>query len=262
MPAMSGPLQDTAAQFSRQARAYAESPSHARGEDLAIVAELAAARPGERALDLATGPGHTALRIAERAGFVVGADAAAGMIAQAGRLAAERGLDNVRFLLADAHALPFAEASFDLATCRIAPHHFADVPRALREVHRVLRPGGRFVLEDSLGPDDTERAVFLERLEKRRDPTHVHSLSRAEWHAAFDAAGFTIVHEQVHEKQHDFDLWIARTGLDAAAIAAIGGEVLAAPPAVREALFDIADGRVAVLHDQKLILRAEKGDQA
>ncbi len=81
-------------------------------------------------------------------------------------------------------ALPFADAShgagFDLVTCRIAPHRFADVPAFLAKVTRVLAPGGRFVLEDSQAPNDPEIAAFLEDLERRRDPTHVHSLSEVE----------------------------------------------------------------------------------
>ena len=180
---------DPAAQFSRQAEAYAASPSHARGADLDLVVDFAAPSAGELCLDLATGPGHTAFRLARRAGFVIGADVAPGMIETARRRAGEEGVKNTLFLLADAHALPFAEASFDLATCRIAAHHFRDVPAALGQVARVLKPGGRFVLEDTLGPDQPALAKFIEDLERRRDPTHVHALSRAEWGDGLARAG-------------------------------------------------------------------------
>ena len=66
---MSGPNHDTAAHFSRRAEAYAASPSHARGADLEIVTRLAAPGPGDRCLDIACGPGHTALRMAREAGL-------------------------------------------------------------------------------------------------------------------------------------------------------------------------------------------------
>ncbi len=63
--------------------------------------------------------------------------------------------------------------------------------------------------------------------------------------------------ETVYAKIHDFGLWIGRTGLSEPEIAAIEAHVLAAPPAVRDALFDIAEGTVRHLRDRKLILRAE-----
>ncbi len=253
---MSGPKPDTAAHFSRQAEAYAASPSHAHGEDLEIVAGFAAPGPDDRCLDIACGPGHTALRMARDAGLVIAADIAPGMLETTRRLAAERGLDNVLVQLAEATTLPFAGASFDLVTCRIAPHHFPDVPDFLAEVARVLDPQGRFVLEDSLAPDDPEAAAFLEALEKRRDPTHVHSLSIAEWRAALAGAGLRVTDETVYAKIHPFALWVGRAGIDQAGIAALVTHVLEAPAAVREALFDIEDGRVRALRDRKAIFRA------
>lgn len=249
---------DTAEQFSRQAEAYANSPSHAQGADLAVVAEFAAATVHDLCLDVATGPGHTAFRIAADAGFAVGADLAPGMVATARRLARERGIANTAFLLADVHGLPFADGCFDLVTCRIAPHHFADIGVAIREVARVLKPGGRFVVEDSLAPDEAEEAAFLERLEKRRDPTHVHSLARDEWLTVMESAGLAVTRETVHGKHHDFALWIRRTGLDEAAIATISEEILGAPEPLRRRLFDIEGAQVTVLHDRKLILRGDK----
>ncbi len=248
---------DTAKQFSRQAEAYAASPTHARGEDLDMVLDLAAPGPADLCLDLATGPGHTAFRVAARAGQVIGFDIATGMIEVARRRAAEVDQANLQFVVGDVHALPFAPETFDLVTCRIAPHHFRDVPGALREAARVLRPDGRLVIEDSLAPDDTAAAAFLEGLETRRDATHVHSLSREEWWAACAAGGLRIVQDMVYRKRHDFDLWIRRTGLNAEQIADIAGHILAAPAAVRDTLFEIEDGRITVLKDRKLIFRAE-----
>ncbi len=83
---------NTAAHFSRQAAAYAASPSHAHGADLDIVAGFAAPWPDDLCLDIACGPGHTALRMAERARLVIACDLAPGMIDTPRPRAAERGL--------------------------------------------------------------------------------------------------------------------------------------------------------------------------
>ena len=255
-PIMSDSDRDTAGFFSRQAEAYAASPSHARGADLEIVTGFAAPGPGDRCLDIACGPGHTALRMAREAGWAIAADIAPGMLATARRLAEERGLDNLAVVLAGAAALPFPDAGFDVITCRIAPHHFADIPGFLAEAARLLGPAGRFVLEDSLAPDDPETAAFLEDLEKRRDPTHVHSLSDREWRAALAAAGLRITDETVYATNHDFALWVGRVDLDASDIAALEAQILGAPATVRAALFEIEAGAVRALRDRKVIFRA------
>lgn len=254
---MPEPRPDTATQFSRQAEAYARSASHAADADLDIVADFAAPGPRDRCLDVACGPGHTAFRMARTAGMVVAADIAPGMLAMARRLATERGLGNVAVQFADAGALPFPAATFDLVTCRIAPHHFSDVPAFAREAAHVLTPNGRLVIEDSLAPDDPAQAAFLDELERRRDTTHVLTLSRGQWLEVLNAAGLKVTAEHVFAKTHDFPKWVRRTGLDEGHVAAIESWVMASPAAVRDALVDIKGGQILRLHDHKLILRAE-----
>ena len=255
---MSAPGSETAAHFSRQAEAYAASPGHAHGQDLDIVAAFAQPGLHDLCLDIATGPGHTAFRIASKAMTVVAVDIAEGMLEAGRKLAAERGVTNVVFERADATRLPFNDASFDLVTCRIAPHHFADIPAFLAEVARVLKPGGRFVMEDSLAPEDAEQAAFLHDLEVRRDPTHVRSLKRDEWFAAVADAGLEVSRDLIFQKQHPFKDWLARTGVEGEAAAVLIAELLAAPKPLRESCLVEEDGGIALMIDNKLILRADK----
>lgn len=253
---MTAERSDTAAQFSRQAEAYAASATHAKDADLDIVEALADCRPGDCCLDIATGPGNAAFRLARKAGLVVACDIAPGMLRVARRQAGERGLSNLRVVLAAAEALPFPAAAFDAITCRIAPHHFRSVPAFLGEAARCLKPSGRFVLEDSLAPEEPATAAFLEEIETLRDASHAHTLSHAEWMAAMAGAGLTVTAEQVFRKVHDFAPWIERTGLERAAIDAIVARILIAPPEVTRGLFDLEGGQVTRLNDRKLILRA------
>jgi ubiquinone/menaquinone biosynthesis C-methylase UbiE len=114
----------------------------------AIVAE-AKVEPGVRVLDVACGTGEPAISIAlllNGTGLVFGVDISPEPLKIAEKRARERGLVNVRFQQADVHSLPFAGASFDRVTCRLGIMFFSDLARALSEIHRVLKPGGRVAL--------------------------------------------------------------------------------------------------------------------
>ena len=112
---------------------------------------VAAARvsPGMNVLDVACGTGEPAISIAtllKGTGDVTGIDISPGPLGTAKERAAQRGLSNTCFQQADVHQLPFPDNGFDLVTSRLGVMFFADLPRALREIHRVLRPGGRVAL--------------------------------------------------------------------------------------------------------------------
>lgn len=107
---------------------------------------LAAASPrkGDRALDVATGPGEPALSLAALvgpSGSVVGIDLSERMVETARQNA--KGVDNAEFRVMDAEALAFPDASFDLAVCRFGLQIVTDPDRAIAEMRRVLKPGGR-----------------------------------------------------------------------------------------------------------------------
>jgi SAM-dependent methyltransferase len=124
-------------------------PSAAMGKPMtdAIVKE-ARVGPGMRVLDIACGTGEPAVSIAtlQSTSTVVGCDISPAPLKIAQQRARERGLANIEFLPADVHQLPFSSAMFDRVTCRLGVMFFADLPLALREIHRVLKPGGRATL--------------------------------------------------------------------------------------------------------------------
>ena len=184
------------------------------GDSLRRLVELIAPRPGWTALDIATGAGHVALALATHVAHVVACDLTPQMLAVARGLAAERGLRNVSFVGIRAEALPFADAGFDLVTCRIAPHHFDDVGKFVAESARVLRPGGRFGLVDNISPDASMMgrdagtlAAAAEVLEKLRDPSHMRCLTLAEWRALVAQSGLAERHVEVLDKPMVFGPW-------------------------------------------------------
>ena len=108
--------------------------------------EMADLRAGDRVLDVACGTGLVSLRVARmvgETGIVVGTDISGQMIEGADRIAAQRGIRNVRFERADAEELPVADGSFDAALCALGLMYVPDPVRALGEMRRVLGPGGR-----------------------------------------------------------------------------------------------------------------------
>jgi len=108
--------------------------------------EYARPQPGWNVLDLASGTGEPGISLAKRVGpegHVTALDLSADLLEIANERARQRGLTNFTTRQADAHDLPFSAASFDLVTCRFGVMFFAEVNKALAEIHRVLKPGGR-----------------------------------------------------------------------------------------------------------------------
>jgi SAM-dependent methyltransferase len=132
-------------------------------------------------------------------------------------LARERGVVNMSVAELRAESLPFADDTFNLVTCRIAPHHFADVGRFIAESFRVLQPGGVFVLVDNVSPDasimDGDAAALAaaaeayNAFEKFRDPSHVRCLTLTEWRRLMAAAGFTERHVELLDKPMVLGPW-------------------------------------------------------
>ena len=249
-------------QFGAAAAGYVASRGHAEGADLAQLAAWAGEEggPGRRALDVATGGGHTALALAPRYGLVVASDLTPRMLAEAAAAIRGRAAGNVAYAGAAAEQLPFRDAAFDLVTCRIAPHHFGDVARFVGEVARVLRPGGTFLLEDSLAPEDPALDDWLNRAEALRDPTHVRSLSARRWRDLLEGAGLTVEAEAIFPKTHPFADWLARARVPDERRAALAAAFRDAPPAARArfAIIIGADGGVASYTDEKILLKARK----
>lgn len=247
------------AQFGPSAAAYVASAGHAGGPDLEQLLVWGKKRGAARVLDIATGAGHTALAFSRFTPMVVAADLTLPMLQAARQLLAAQGAGAVRVLAADAEALPFRSGAFGTVTCRIAAHHFPALLPPLREVARVLRAGGSFLLQDILGHDDEEAAAFITEVERRRDPSHVRAFRQLEWTAFLRAAGLTVMDEAVLSRRRDWADWTDRMRMTPEARLDLERFVLAAPARCREAFgFTIEGGRIASFSDRMLLLRADR----
>ncbi len=120
-------------------------------EEQRIALEMFGLSPGDRVLDVACGPGNYTRRFGAAAGdgLVVGFDASSEML----KAAVEKGGGtNLVYVRGDAGALPFVDSAFDAASCLGALHMFEDAIKALREMRRVLSPGGRLLVLTTYNP--------------------------------------------------------------------------------------------------------------
>ena len=160
-------------QFTRQAEDFARSPALHNDAVLALMVEAAQPGASEQSLDVACGPGTVVAAFAPHVRRAVGLDATPAMLDQARALAARQNLANVEWHRGDVYALPFAEASHDIVTCRFAFHHLERPQAAFAEMVRVCRAGGRVILCDGVASDDPAKAEAFNRMERHRDPSTV-----------------------------------------------------------------------------------------
>lgn len=220
--------------YSRFAQRYVTSKTHAKAQELDRLVEVAQPQPAWVVLDVATGGGHTALRFAPLVAQVIATDITPAMLDKAEAFVTGQGIENTIFAPADAERLPFEDGTYDLVTCRIAPHHFPDCPRFVREGARVLRPGGLFLVQDHALPEDQAAARYIDTFEKLRDPSHNRAYSESEWVSMFQAAGLEVEHRETIVKEHNFASWAERQGCTREIMARLTEMVERAPLAVAE----------------------------
>jgi ubiquinone/menaquinone biosynthesis C-methylase UbiE len=196
-------------QFGKTAASYLTSTPHALGKSLERLVALTSPQKNWHALDVATGGGHVAYAFAPHVARIWATDITQEMLDLVKTEAHKRGLDNIRTAYAKAEALPFEDESFDLVTCRIAPHHFDSIPEFLAEVYRVLKPNGFFAVVDNVVPQGSV-GDYINAFERFRDPSHLRAWTMDEWRASLKEHGFTISHEEQLYKKMEFKSWASR----------------------------------------------------
>ena len=196
--------------FGSTAAAYLTSQTHATGADLQTLATAIAATPDATVLDMGCGAGHASFAVAKHAQEVVAYDIAPQMLATVEGAAKQRGLANIRTQQGAAEKLPFADHTFDWVISRMSAHHWHDVPLALTEVRRVLKPGGKVLFIDIAGSDHPLLDTHLQAVEVLRDGSHIRDYRADEWVACFEAAGFQASIRERWRIDIEFGSWVAR----------------------------------------------------
>jgi ubiquinone/menaquinone biosynthesis C-methylase UbiE len=226
--------------FGGNAEKYLTSPVHAAGADLDWLARAVAALDQPKVLDLGCGAGHASFATAPFAREVVAFDLTAAMLGVTAAAAKARGLANISTTQGSVAELPFQSGHFDFVMSRYSAHHWNDVPRALQEVKRVLRPGGQVCFIDLVGPPSPLLDTHLQSVELARDPSHVRNYTSREWLSFFEAASFEARIEKKWRLPLEFSSWVSRMDTPAERVAAIRSFWSGAPAEVRS-YFNLQD---------------------
>jgi ubiquinone/menaquinone biosynthesis C-methylase UbiE len=235
-------------QFDPRANAYLTSAVHAGGPDLECAKSLVAraVSSSARALDVGCGGGHLSFALAPHVARIVALDPSPGMLAAVCKAAAARGLSQIDTREGNAESLPFADDSFQLVATRYSAHHWTRLDTAVRELTRVLAPGGHALIIDTLAQEDSLVDTFMQSIELLRDASHVRNRSRAEWRSLLQATGLTELEHAQWPTRLEFTPWVERMGAPADRVAVIRSLQEGAPREVRQALQVEADGSFTI----------------
>lgn len=197
-------------QFGDQASAYLSSAVHAQGTEFALLQAELAGHEHARVLDLGCGAGHVSFHVAPLVAEVVAYDLSQQMLDVVAASATERGLGNIVTERGAAERLPFADAAFDFVFSRYSAHHWSDLGLALREVRRVLKPGGRAAFIDVMSPGSPLLDTYLQSVEVLRDTSHVRDYSAAEWLRQVSEAGLRVHSHARQALRLEWTSWVER----------------------------------------------------
>ena len=247
-------------QFDRQSRNYGASHILADVSDVARALEGLEIEERGRALDVATGGGHTAVWLAENGWCVTASDISSAMLERASELASDRGV-GIRTALHEAERLPYEDGYFHLVTCRVAAHHFSDPRAFVCEATRVLASGGIFLLIDGSVPDgESVAAEWIHAVEKWRDPSHGRFLSPSEWSGLCEAANLEVLKcATAPMKQPDLGWYFEAAGTPQANREEVFKLIESAPPQAFAAFRLESEGDRIVWWWPRLTLVARKG---
>lgn len=250
---------DVQQQFGKNAASYVSSPIHKEGKDLLKMVEMGEVNGQEVLLDIATGGGHTANVFAPLVKKVTAVDLTAEMLATAEEFIKGNGHQNVEFVQGDAEHLPFTDELYDRVTCRIAPHHFPNVDLFIKEVHRVLKPGGQFLLDDNVVPENDEYDHFYNTIEKLRDYSHFRAWKKSEWIQKLEESGLEVFEWHRFEKTFHFESWCMNMKLSDSEKTQLTKYILESSPKIKDKFrIVIQDEKIISFVGEAIILKAIK----
>ena len=167
------------------------------------VVKFSGVRSGDTVMEVGAGTGNFLELFRPSAAMLIAVDLTLKMLQQ-GR--AEH--PGVKAVAADGNRLPFASRSIDLVACAQMLHHVWEPVPLLKEMRRVVKPGGRILVVDQVAPESYEQTAFMNELEALRDPSHASARAPSVMRTIIRAAGLEIVDERLVGKDNSLSSWM------------------------------------------------------
>jgi ubiquinone/menaquinone biosynthesis C-methylase UbiE len=200
--------------FGGRAANYRSSTVHNNVGDIERMLGLLKPGKTDYVLDVATGTGNTAVALAGYVKSVLAVDITREMLDEAQAAAKEKGLENIEFRPEDAHNLTAPNGTFDIVASRFAVHHFYDAKKALFEMCRVLKPGGKLYILDCSVVDGDEAEKIMNAVELLRDASHVFSYSPRLWKRLLKDLPLKLERMELLKDKYQLPDWFDRMGTD------------------------------------------------
>lgn len=188
-------------QFTQAAEAFAERSSGRF--DVLNVVEFSRVKRGQTVIEVGAGTANFISLFSEVAGLTAAFDLTHAML-----LVARKKHPGVDLVVADGMRLPVRSGSVDLVTIAQALHHIHQPVEVLKELRRVVSPGGRVLVVDSVATESVEEAAAMNELDLIRDPSHASFRSPSTIRVLVQAAGLAIVDDHLSVEQQRLSQWM------------------------------------------------------
>ncbi|MCU0501539.1 MAG: histidine phosphatase family protein [Anaerolineae bacterium] len=196
--------------FDRVAAIMSPASSAQLDAGLRALVALAAPRPADKALDIGTGIGAVAFAFAPHVAHVTAIDISPAMLERAEQSRQGLAAVNMAIRWADAITLPHWEATFDLVTCRDLCPYVRDTAALFAQSRRVLKVGGRLVLDELIGSENPVKRATHQAIETQRDPAFGKLYSESEIELRLKECGLRIERAEVYDRSVDPEEWLTQ----------------------------------------------------
>ncbi|MBA3995328.1 MAG: hypothetical protein C0469_17550 [Cyanobacteria bacterium DS2.3.42] len=169
--------------------------------------------PGAHILDLATHHGDTAIALAEAGCVVTAVDSSAKAIEKCNEILREKNISTITAQIMNAEQLSFNGTKFDGVTCRMAMHHFDNVPLTLRQIAGVLKENAPMVIGETLSPDDRSLGDFMMLIGRLRDSTFKTIFTLDDWRQLLLDNGLKMIDYSLSKDVRNATKWLAHSPL-------------------------------------------------